>query len=452
MDPYIQLKSYSNGRLLTASGAPTPGAPETLSLESPPNPDLNIELGGQKWSFQVAPLTGSGAYFVTHPGDDCLDIPVIAFDPDGDPMAADANFGGPTQLWYLFADPQGSYGATGQPNCFLMNSLCMNSTHPFSHSSVRHCPYTKVLDVKDGSKAAGAGVHAFPIKPEVYSNQPTTEYGNQLWTPGAGDTWPIAPYSLPPNSGLQGNSNYYMGNYVVDLVRSAKVEVKIGGDLDCDNGVSFQFNGFGASGELEVWQQYVIFLNQGATSLMCVVNNWTLQQYWTWTPGQTPIVYDRAEICELPEPYLPAGTSLTTDLTFDPVLGTITAVTFAAKGPDGPTGLPQFEGQVRIDLTQTGGVPSSILSYQYVVVGEPGGAFTTFGAGGGIITYRSNELISVSPSLSFQSAWDSGATRAPIPGGTGEDSNMNYGFLPPSTLSPATRLEQSFQLQGYGGP
>jgi hypothetical protein len=195
-------------------------------------------------------------------------------------------------------------------------------------------------------------------------------------------------------------------------------------------------------------------LYQGATSLGCLINNWTLQEFDSWSgggPGQLPLVYDKTEICQLPQPYIQKGTKLSIDLAFEPGDGTITAVTFKATGPSGPSGEPLFQGSVNIDLTQLAAVPSSILAYQFFVAGQPGGAYTTFSAGSGRITYVSNELISVSPSLGFQSAWDSDALPALIPGSTGENSNMNYGFLPPSTLSPATTLTQTFQLTGYGG-
>lgn len=453
MDTYIHIESYSNGRLLTARGGSTPQAPGTLALEAPPDPHLNIQLGGQKWSFQYA-LGGSGAYSIVGPADACIGIPVISLGQEADKVEVETKSGSLTQLWYLFADTHGRFNATGQPYCFVMSAQCMNSV-TIPKTPQRYCPYTKVLDVKGNSTEAGAAVDAYPIKPEAYSNAPSKENDNQLWSPGSGEVWPVAPYSLPPDTGLQGNSNYFIGNDVVDIVRSAKVTVVLEGDLICDKGVSFQLNGFGAGGETEVWQQYSIILHPKDSTLDTNICNWTLQEYQSYGLGgspQMPIVYEDTGFCQMPQSYLPDGTTLSINLTFHPTLGTVIGVTFEATGPKGNSGEPSFKGSSYVDLTKTSGVPGSILAYQFLIVGSNGGADTTFAGGGGRITYESNELISVSPSLAFQSAWDSGATVELLGGGTGENSNMNYSFLPPSTVSPATSLTQTFQLAGYGGP
>jgi hypothetical protein len=438
MTTYIQLTNNLNANLLTAGNATATGA--KLTMQPPPNPHLNIELAGQKWSFLPDPV-GSGAYYIVDPTEASVAIAVLGLnDPDGDPVDAVPLHDG--SLWYLFADTHGAVNATGQPYCFLMTSLCMN---PVSN-------YAKSLNVKGNSTNAGAGVDAFPLPYEVYRSAPTTGYGSQLWAPGSGEAWPIAPYAIPPGGGLQGNFNYVFGNDLVDLVRSISVTVEIEEDLICDKGVSFQFNGFGAKGAPEVWQQYCILLAPGATSLNCLVNNWTNQEYITWVEtgtGPLPVVYDRPLLCTLPQAYLPKGTKLSFTFAFHSPFVAITGVTFAATGPKGTSGEPLFEGSVSVDLTQMAGVPGSILAYQFFVVGNDFGAYTTFTSGSGTITYQSSELISVSPTLFFQSAWDSDAIPALNKAGTGESSNMKYSFLPASTISPATKLTQKFQLSGY---
>jgi len=438
--PHTPIFSKLSGYAITAGSASAGKAP--LTVEPLPNPEPNPLPANQIWGLAIDP-NASWAFVMINPDLNVIEIPTFTFADDGDPVAAVPLAISPNQLWYLFADTQESNDQYGNPYCFLMSYLCIFTSDA---NPVRAPGYTKTLDVKGDSDKAGATVQAFPINNSAYFSTPTSDFDNQLWSPGK-QGWPFLPWSLPPSTGLQGNSNYFLGNYVIDVLKSLKVTIVVEEDLVCDKGVSFQLNGFGAQGAGEVWQQYCVLLAPGSSSLNCLINNWTINEYNSWAgggPGQLPIVYDETQICPLPHPYIPKETTITIELQFDSRTSVVNQVAFKVAGPNG-----EFAGAQTIDVTQTPAIPSSLLDCQLLVVGYANGAHTTFIVGSGTITYETPDMFEVAPSLGFEDAWDSGALPALIPGGSGEDSNMNYTFLPPSNVLPSTKLIQTFKLSGH---
>ncbi len=258
-----------------------------------------------------------------------------------------------------------------------------------------------------------------------------------------GTTWSAQANDIPGNTGPDtytttvsipagaplGNRNYWFSDAggtgksltgtTVTILVAEDIRPNSTGSGGYEN-YSFQLNCWSPSDNNRfVWQQYGF--RMAANLLFFWVNDFRKVDL----PGSPVINWDSrstGDTVALNNNVLPAGWQLTTTLITDSATGNVTGFAFSVTG-NGRTLLSPSP----FTLTGLKGTPASyespINAFVPVLVGENGGADTTFSAGQAIFLCYATNNLKVSGTEPTDEA---------IGGGTGEDSNISYSALPQS--------------------
>jgi hypothetical protein len=258
-----------------------------------------------------------------------------------------------------------------------------------------------------------------------------------------GSTWSAQATDIPGNTGPDtftttvtipagaplGNRNYWFSDSggtgksltgtTVTILVAEDIKPASNGSGGYEN-YSFQLNCWSPPDSNQfVWQQYGF--RMAANVLFFWVNDFRKVDL----PGSPVINWDSrstGDTVALSNNVLPAGWQLTTTLITDSATGNVTGFAFSVTG-----GGRTLLAPAPFTLTGLKGTPASyespINAFVPVLVGENGGADTTFAAGQAIFLCYATNSLEVSGTEPTDEA---------IGGGTGENSNISYSALPQS--------------------
>jgi hypothetical protein len=230
---------------------------------------------------------------------------------------------------------------------------------------------------------------------------------------------------------LVSNHNYFLeenGNSILGL----SVTVTIDADLiSSSNGWSIQLNGYSPAGNVNGWQQYVVYASPSSSQLVARIDN--------WDQSLNELVRADVNLTSLPSSTLPSGYAIRIALSNDSS-GNITGAAYSASDNNGKS-----LGAVTINIVgqtlRTTKKPATaanlapIRAFQLNVVGDYGGARATLTSGSGWITYAASSPLSLIDSApSYVN--DTGTF-------TAETANLIYGPMPAITSNAVTQAFQT---------
>ncbi|KAL7901420.1 hypothetical protein HDV63DRAFT_365911 [Trichoderma sp. SZMC 28014] len=250
----------------------------------------------------------------------------------------------------------------------------------------------------------------------------------------------------PPGPGLGSNFNYFLtdgGNPITGV----NVEITFAEPLiSTSNGFGFQLNTYAqelpnAPSTTPNWQQYVVFMQPGDTTLYGIIDNWS----GTLPSGvYAQVINDESQIASLPTATeIPAGATINIVPTFDSN-NVITGITYIYTPPGGQavsssvtlTDLNVFGTNNKI----TSAYESPIVALTLNIVGDYNGNSGTFSSGSGTIVYSASQPLTV---VTNEPSYTS------FGGITGETANTVYGQLP---VSNSNSITQSWGIGQSGSP
>jgi hypothetical protein len=294
---------------------------------------------------------------------------------------------------------------------------------------------------------AGEGVAGWVLSPEVGRFNPVVGPVHRLLG-SFGDDFFLLPPGLPAS--LSNNSNFIITSEIgggINTIAGLQIDIAVTSDITVESvsagdlGVSFQLNAVSPEFYASVWQQFVLFLDNG--EIICEIQN------WTQSPYAVGFIVGSANVCHIGGNTLRAGHSLRISLLNDDYANILGAEFFVYDGhktighhrllvKDFPNGLA------------LGAAP--IVGFQVVVVGPGGGAQVVLAPGGaGLITYTAAvPLCAATQAPSVAEYSFKGMVE------TAEQSNCVYGEIASTKSKTLTQTfgvgAQTFSLPRSGTP